>query len=178
MSRSTRATAGGRLRTHPLPPHGFNPCAASPLELRRYGLPQRPDPVIRPQLAARWDEIFSRKRKLTYNVTSGIHAGFTFTAPTGTVSSENQVEWILERPEIGSVNPPLPNFGEIYFDSAMGGRSLDFLADGGTDTVLMTGAHLADAARIDDPHCDPLRVLTSPIYTTVVGMTDQSVMPF
>jgi hypothetical protein len=47
-----------------VPPHGFNPCAASPLELRRYGLPQRPDPAIRPQLASRWDEIFSRK--LTY----------------------------------------------------------------------------------------------------------------
>jgi hypothetical protein len=70
------------------------------------------------------------------NVTTGIHAGFTFTAPTGTVSSENQAEWILERPEVGGVNPPLPNFGAIYFDSAIGGRGLDFLADGGTDTVL------------------------------------------
>jgi hypothetical protein len=54
----------GSLKTHPLPPNGFNPRAASPLELRRYGLPQRPDPAIRPELAARWDEIFSRK--LTY----------------------------------------------------------------------------------------------------------------
>ena len=279
MSRNTLATAGGTLRTHPLPPHGFNPRAASPAELRRYGLPQRPDPAARPQLAARWDEIFSRK--LTYitpafrpmqdllpgigrrgrprqdlvtftnptwsgavvhatgsetftwvlgqwnvpdvapaasgqgawyslawigidgisdvtqigtlqsvsadangklsqtcyawyewwpnswqaitnlpvgfgdtmlgliclespteayfsllNLTSNTHAGFSFTAPSGTVSMENQAEWILERPEIGGINPPLPNFGEIYFDSAMGGRGLDFLADGGTDTVL------------------------------------------
>jgi len=30
----------------------------------------------------------------------------------------------------------LPKFGEIYFDSAMGGRGLDFLADGGTDTAI------------------------------------------
>jgi hypothetical protein len=279
MSRNIAGTVGGSIKLHPLPPGGFNPRSATPLELRRYGLPQRPDPAIRPQLAARWDEIFSRK--LTYitptfrpmhelvpgierqrrsqrdlvtftlptwsgavvhatgsetftwvlgqwnvpdvtpaasgqgdwyslawigidgindvtqigtlqsvtadakgnlskncyawyewwpnswqaitnlpvsfgdtmlglicmdspteaffnllNLTSGIHAGFTFTAPTGTVSSENQAEWILERPEIGGVNPPLPNFGEIYFDSAMGGRGLDFLADGGTDTVL------------------------------------------
>jgi Peptidase A4 family len=277
MSRSTSATAGGKLRTHPLPPHGFNPRAASPLELRRYGLPQRPDPAIRPQLASRWDEIFSRK--LTYitptfqpmqellpgierresprqglvtvtnstwsgavvhatagetftwvsgqwnvpdvapategqgswyslawigidgdtdvtqigtlqsvsangslskncyawyewwpnsfqaitnlpvsfgdtmlglicldspteayfnllNVTSGIHAGFTFIAPAGTVSLENQAEWVLERPEIKGVNPPLPNFGEIYFDSAQGGHGLDFVADGGTDTAI------------------------------------------
>jgi negative regulator of replication initiation len=278
MSYSTGETVGGKIRLHPLPPDGFNPRAASPLELRRYGLPQRPDPAIRPQLAARWDHIFSRR--LTYitptfrsmdellpgvqhgrsrqdlvtfphptwsgavvhasgseaftwvlgqwnvpdvappaggkgswysfawigidgtadvtqigtvqsvsadasgslskycyavyewwpnswkvitnlpvnfgdtmlglicmdspteaffnllNLTSGMHAGFTFTAPARTVSSENQAEWILERPEIGNSNPPLPNFGEIYFDSAMGGHGLDFLADGGTDTVL------------------------------------------
>jgi hypothetical protein len=62
MSLSTPRTAGGGIRTHPLPPNGFNPRTASPLELRRYGLPQRPDPAIRPELAARWDEIFSRKR--------------------------------------------------------------------------------------------------------------------
>jgi hypothetical protein len=279
MSLSTLGTAGGKLRTHPLPPDGFKPRTASALELQRYGLPQRPDPAIRPQLASRWDEIFSRK--LTYitptfrpmqellpgierrgrprqdlvtvtnptwsgavvhatasetftwvngqwnvpdvapategqgswyslawigidgnsdvtqigtlqsvsadangslskdcyawyewwpnsfqaitnlpvsfgdtmlglicldspteahfnllNVTSGIHAGFTFTAPAGTVSLENQAEWILERPEVNGVNPPMPNFGEIYFDSAMGGHGLDFLADGGTDTAI------------------------------------------
>ena len=267
-------TGGGSIRTHPLPPDGFNPRAASPHELRRYGLPQRPDPAIRPELAARWDEIFSRK--LTYiaptfrpmqevlpgverrgrprqdvvtvthpywsgavvhatggetftwvlgqwnvpdvapaaesegslawigidgnadvtqigtlqsisteangsvlkecyaffewfphswqqisnfpvsfgdtmlgliclespteayfrllNLTSGINAGFTFCAPAGIVSSENQAEWIFENPF--STSAQLPNFGEIYFDSAMGGYGLDFLADGGTDTAI------------------------------------------
>ena len=279
MSRSKPGYGGGKPRTHSLPPKGFDARAASPRELRRYGLPQRPDPEIRPQLAARWDEIFSRK--LTYikptfrpleellpgikrrgrmrpdlstvtnstwsgavvhatgsqtftwvlgqwnvpdvapaaagqgseysfawigidgntdvtqigtiqsvstaangavskscyavyewypnswsaitnlpvsfgdtmiglicldspteaffslvNVTSGIHAGFIFDAPAGTMSLENQAEWIFERPEVGGVNPPLPNFGEIYFDSAMGGHGLDFLADGGSDTAI------------------------------------------
>jgi hypothetical protein len=262
-----------------LPPEGFDPRAASPRELRRHGIPQRPDPAIRPELAARWDTIFSRK--LTYitptfrpleellpglkprrrvrpdvstvtnatwsgavvhatgaqtftwvlgqwnvpdiapaaagkgseysfawigidgvtdvtqigtvqslstagngsvskscfavyewwpnswsaitnlpvnfgdtmiglicldspteaffslvNTTAGVHAGFIFDAPSGTVSLENQIEWVLERPEIGSVNPPLPNFGEIYFDSAVGGHGLDFLADAGSDTAI------------------------------------------
>ena len=70
------------------------------------------------------------------NVTSGTHTGFTFTAPAGITSSENQAEWILERPEIGGTNAQLPNFGEIYFDSAMGGHGLDFVAEGGTDTVI------------------------------------------
>ena len=64
MALSPPGIAGGSLRAHPLPPHGFDPHAASPRELQRYGLPQRPDPAIRPELAARWDEIFSRK--LTY----------------------------------------------------------------------------------------------------------------
>jgi hypothetical protein len=278
MSHSRLATAGGSVRTHALPPKGFNPRTASARELRRYGLPQRPDPAIHPKLAARWDEIFSRK--ITYitptfrpleellpgikrrgrprrdlqtvtnptwsgavvhatgsqtftwvlgqwnvpdlapaaggggqytfafigidgntdvtqigtiqsvstaangivskscyavyewypnswsaitnlpvsfgdtmigliclespteaffsllNVTSGIHAGFVFDAPAGTASLENQAEWILERPEVGGVNPPMPNFGEIYFDSAVGGHGLDFLADGGSDTAI------------------------------------------
>jgi hypothetical protein len=64
MSRGKPGTAGGSIRTHPLPPKGFDPRAASARELRRYGLPQRPDRAIHPQLAARWDEIFSRK--ITY----------------------------------------------------------------------------------------------------------------
>ncbi len=279
MSHNKAGSAGGKLRVHPLPPKGFDPRAASARELRRYGLPQRPDPAIRPQLAARWDEIFSRK--ITYitptfrpleelvpgikrrgrlrqnlatvtnstwsgavvhatggqtftwvlgqwnvpdvapaatgqgsevsfawigidgntdvtqigtvqsvstaangsvskscyavyewypnswsaitnlpvsfgdtmiglicldspteaffsllNATSGIHAGFVFDAPSGTISLENQAEWVFERPEVSGVNPPLPNFGEIYFNSAMGGHGLDFLADGGSDTAI------------------------------------------
>jgi peptidase A4-like protein len=64
MSHSKPVTAGGSVRTHPLPPKGFDPRTASARDLRRYGLPQRPDPAIHPQLAARWDEIFSRK--ITY----------------------------------------------------------------------------------------------------------------
>ena len=69
-------------------------------------------------------------------MTSSTHAGFIFDAPTGASSSENQIEWTLERPEVGGVNPPMPNFGEIYFDSAIGGQGLNFLADAGTDTAI------------------------------------------
>jgi hypothetical protein len=64
MSVTCPGTVAGRVRTHPLPPVGFDPRSASPLELRRYGLPQRPDASIRPELAILWDKIFSRK--LTY----------------------------------------------------------------------------------------------------------------
>jgi hypothetical protein len=46
---STPGTACG-IKPHRLPPDGFNPRAASPLELRRYGLPRRSDPAIRPKL--------------------------------------------------------------------------------------------------------------------------------
>ena len=275
-------TVAGRARTHSLPPAGFDPRTASPQELRRYGLPQRPDPSARPQLAALWDKIFSLK--LTYirptfqplaellpgvksrgplraavapidlpfwsggvvhaasgqaftwvlgqwnvpdvqppptntgqgefysfawigidgnsdvtqmgtiqyatsdghgkvsrscyavyewfpngwttinnfpvnlgdtmiglicmdstteasanlvNVTTGMHVSFPFTAPGTTTSLENQIEWIMEHPGVTGESPQLPNFGEIYFDSAMGGGSPnDFLANAGPDTVI------------------------------------------
>jgi hypothetical protein len=61
MSNRTSGTSPGSTWTHPLPPDGFDPRAASPLELLRYGLPPRPDPAVRPELAAVWDEVFSRK---------------------------------------------------------------------------------------------------------------------
>jgi hypothetical protein len=61
MTQGTAGTDRGRIRTYPLPPAGFDPRAASPLELRRHGLPQRPDPAVRPELAAHWDELFSRE---------------------------------------------------------------------------------------------------------------------
>ena len=272
-----------RVKTHPLPSAHFDPRSASPTELRRYGLPQRPDASIRPELAALWDEILSHE--LTYltptfqpvemllpgieprgplrldlatvtnqtwsgcvvhappgqtftwvfgqwnvpdvqppttgsgkwysfawigidgtsdltqigtiqyvsrdgdgniskecyavhewwaattpspwqvinnfpvnfgdtliglicmestteawasliNVTAGVHISFDFSAPGSTMSQENQIEWIMEVPEVTDVPQQLPNFGEIYFDSAKGGRGLDFLADAGTDTVI------------------------------------------
>jgi hypothetical protein len=269
-----------RVRTHPLPSARFDPPSASPEELRRYGLPQRPDASIRPELAALWDEIFSRE--LTYitptfqpieallpgikprgplrqdlmtvtndiwsgcvvhapsdqtftwvlgqwnvpdvhppttglgswysfawigidgisdvtqigtiqyvsraggrarsskkcyavyewwpntwtvidnfrvnfgdtvigliclesttdawanlvNVTTGVHISFDFSPPDNITSQENQIEWVMEHPDVTGESPQLPNFGEIYFDSAMGGRGLEFLADAGTDTVI------------------------------------------
>jgi len=276
-----------RVKTHPLPSSRFDPCGASPTELRRYGLPQRPDASIRPELAALWDEILSHE--LTYltptfqpveellpgikapigtsrdvemtvtnphwsgcvvhapagqtftwvfgqwnvpdvqppttgegqwysfawigidgisdvtqigtiqyvlrdgfgdvlktcyavhewwsnapgsgdtgwkainnlpvnfgdtliglicmesttdawasltNITTGHHVSFDFSAPPNTTSQENQAEWIMEVPKVDDLPQVLPNFGEIYFDSAMGGRGLDFLADAGSDTVI------------------------------------------
>jgi hypothetical protein len=272
-----------RVKTHSLPSARFDPRSASPTELRRYGLPQRPDESVRPELAALWDEILSHE--LTYitptfqpleelltveltvtdphwsgcvvhappgqtftwvfgqwnvpdveppapgegkwysfawigldgarnpvdgitdvtqigtiqyvsrdgdgnisktcyaawewfsdaqgsgdttwraitslpvnfgdtliglicmesttdawasltNVTTGHHVSFDFAAPPNTASQENQIEWIMEVPGVKDVPQVLPNFGEIYFDSAMGGRGLDFLADAGSDTVI------------------------------------------
>ena len=61
MSKRTSEASRGSTWTHPLPPDGFDPRAASPLELRRYGLPPRPDPGVRPELAAVWDDVFSSK---------------------------------------------------------------------------------------------------------------------
>jgi Peptidase A4 family len=279
MAVSASETDPGSVRIHPMPPEGFDPRAASPLELRRYGLPQRPDPAARPELAALWDETFSRD--LTYispvlqpaqdllpgigrpdrlrqdvtlphpywsggvvhapvgqplgwvtgrwnvpdvappadgpgnwysfawigidgtadvtqigtvqsvsanpdgtlskqcyavcewwpllwkvvtnfpvsfgdtvsglicmlslteaeysmvNLTAGLYTGFRIlTPPGGTVSAENQAEWILEHPGVKGASAQLPNFGEIYFDSALAGYGLEFVADAGPDTIL------------------------------------------
>jgi Peptidase A4 family len=282
IGNASPGTAADRIKTRALPPAGFNPRSAPPDELRRYGLPQRPDASTRPQLAALWDKIFSRELKyivpsfqpleqllpgikprsslrpdlatgtngwwsgcvvhatpgqmfnwvlgqwnvpdvqppttgegqwysfawigidgtsnsdltqigtIQYassdaqgnlskswyavyewipnswsgvgnfpvnsgdtvialicmestsyawanmvNVTTGVHVSFPFTAPSSSADSqENQIEWIMEHPGYPGESPQLPNFGEIYFDSAMGGSGLDFLADAGTDTVL------------------------------------------
>ena len=74
------------------------------------------------------------------NMTSGVHVGFgqiPLPAPPGTESLENQAEWILERPELSTGQAQLPDFSEIYFNSAYAGRGLDFFAEGGAaDTVL------------------------------------------
>jgi Peptidase A4 family len=274
-------TVAGRVRTFSLPPAGFDPRSASPAELRRYGIPQRPEASARPELAALWDKIFSRK--LTYiaprfqplkelvpgiksrgplrqeattvthpfwsggvvhsasgqaftwvlgqwnvpdvqppptntgqgefysfawigidgnsdvtqmgtiqyvtsdghgkvsrscyavyewfpndwttisnfqvnfgdtligliclesttdawanlvNVTTGVHVSFSFSAPGTTTSLENQIEWVMEHPGVTGESPQLPNFGEIYFDSAIGGGPNNFLANAGPDTVI------------------------------------------
>jgi hypothetical protein len=290
MAASRAGTAPGRIRTHPAPPDGFDARAASPLELRRYGLPQRPDPAIRPELAVLWDDVFSRS--LTYitpsfrpihevlpglarpdrprqdastvtngywsggvthepnytldwvtgrwnvpdveppgngsgsfysfawigidgvtdvtqigtiqavsqevndtplpgvlggqpplvskqcyavyewwpydwvvisnlpvsfgdtmagliclpstteadfylvNLTTGVLAAHSFSPPPNIWSLENQAEWVMEHPGVPGESPDLPNFGEIYFDSAFTGYGLSFVAEGGPDTAI------------------------------------------
>jgi hypothetical protein len=42
-------------RVFPAPPKDFAPFVATPEDLRRHGLPQRPDPRVQPGLAALWD---------------------------------------------------------------------------------------------------------------------------
>ncbi len=48
------------IKIHALPPKGFDPTRSTPAMLRRYGLPQRPDDKISPELALRWDSLFSK----------------------------------------------------------------------------------------------------------------------
>jgi Peptidase A4 family len=50
-------------RMFELPPDGFDPMTASAGELRRYGLPRRPDPDSEPQLARLYARAFSRPRR-------------------------------------------------------------------------------------------------------------------
>jgi Peptidase A4 family len=49
-------------RVFPAPPKDFIPLAAAPEDFWRHGLPQRPDPRLRPDLAALWDKCARRYR--------------------------------------------------------------------------------------------------------------------
>ena len=56
-------TSGGTgLRICPPPPAGFDPFAASRVDLARHGLPLRPDPQTQPDLAALWERLADRYR--------------------------------------------------------------------------------------------------------------------
>jgi hypothetical protein len=48
------------VRTFPPAPAGFDPVAAEPDELRRYGYPDRPDESAHPDLYASWHRLMSR----------------------------------------------------------------------------------------------------------------------
>jgi hypothetical protein len=60
MIATTPDILAGSIRPNPLPPRDFDARRATPIALVHYGLPRRPDPGVMPELAARWDEVFSR----------------------------------------------------------------------------------------------------------------------
>ncbi len=57
-----RTSGGTGLRICPPPPAGFDPFAASSVDLARHGLPLRPDPQTQPDLAALWERLADRYR--------------------------------------------------------------------------------------------------------------------
>jgi len=58
-----RANAPGVVVGYPELPSGFDPRTASDEELRRYGLPPRPDPHKAPEAYSRWQALVSVPRK-------------------------------------------------------------------------------------------------------------------
>jgi hypothetical protein len=57
-----KTSRGTGLRICPPPPAGFDPFAASRVDLARHGLPLRPDPQTQPDLAALWERLADRYR--------------------------------------------------------------------------------------------------------------------
>lgn len=49
-----------RYRTYDAPPKDFDLLAATPFELRKHGLPPRPDPRLQPKLDEIWRHVVSR----------------------------------------------------------------------------------------------------------------------
>jgi Peptidase A4 family len=54
------------LRLYPAPPKDFDPFAATVQDLRRHGLPLRPDPEAQPSLAALWERQARRYRSFDH----------------------------------------------------------------------------------------------------------------
>ena len=53
---------GTGVRLYPPPPKGFDPFTATENDLKRHGLPLRPDPQAQPGMAALWDRLAGRYR--------------------------------------------------------------------------------------------------------------------
>lgn len=70
------------------------------------------------------------------NLTTGAQTGFSFAAPAGTTLAGNTAVWIVERPGINGSTSQLPDFGDVYFDSATASTSLSQTIDAGTGTLL------------------------------------------
>lgn len=64
----TEQVTSGRagLRLHPPAPKGFDPFTATTADLKRHGLPLRPDPRSQPGLAALWDRLAARYRSFDH----------------------------------------------------------------------------------------------------------------
>ena len=71
-----------RVRIFPPVPKGFDAVKATSKELRRYGLPLRPDPFRDPGLTALWDQHVLRYREFQHLQASIIPAGPVFEPPT------------------------------------------------------------------------------------------------
>lgn len=64
---ATQNTSGGKaLRRYPPPPKDFDPFVATVEELRKHGLPLRPDSHTQPSMAALWDRQARRYRSFDH----------------------------------------------------------------------------------------------------------------
>ncbi|MFZ0091073.1 MAG: G1 family glutamic endopeptidase [Solirubrobacteraceae bacterium] len=64
---TTQETSGSKaLRIYPPPPKDFDPFAATVEDLKKHGLPLRPDPQIQPGLAALWERQARRYRSFDH----------------------------------------------------------------------------------------------------------------
>lgn len=71
-----------------------------------------------------------------YNLTSGIAAHFTATAPSGTALVGNSAEWVVERLSIDTNAPELARYGEMYFDECHAGTANRNLVNPGSGNTI------------------------------------------
>ncbi|HKR51542.1 MAG TPA: G1 family glutamic endopeptidase [Pseudonocardiaceae bacterium] len=80
------------VRLYPPPPNGFDPLAATEKDLRRHGLPLRPDPQIQPGMAALWERQARRYRDFDHLEPQHDNAAATKKAATASTLAPASLE--------------------------------------------------------------------------------------
>ncbi len=137
------------FRTYELPPEGFDPLTAPADQLRRYGLPRRPDPRSEPELTRLFQRAFSRprsfltpelvadptiarlrsQRRAASEFTGGDWGGAVVTTPSD--QPPNLVYAQFAVPTVIAIDPELTDDLVVGFWVGIGGY--------GNDTLLQAG---------------------------------------
>jgi len=70
------------------------------------------------------------------NVSSGLAASYSITAPAGTKLAGNSAEWIAETPGINGQLAEMPDYGEVFFSNSQAGLTNGSTVNGGTGSSI------------------------------------------
>jgi hypothetical protein len=183
------------VQVFPPPPKGFDALAATPKDLARHGLPQRPDPRTQPALAAMWEQTARRYQgfehlkprllpadKPTKPVAAGLglspleSCGFELFNSTGPIT---QLSGTWTVPNLNnSPNAGLPNDFRTFFGLGFLDVHVEMTVDANQDITTLvrihTGAQVALPVRPGDAISATLCLQTNPAGTAFYGLANET----